>query len=205
MRLQKLVLLSVPILVVAAVSCLSNSNVPGDQVLGTFRFDATIDWARTNCSASDGGIVTIGDAGTLRFEGTYSRQQAGDAGWLTTQGFSRNAQYEGQRAVSVQHVVTTLAGCGASCEGAAIDETLDTLLLSSSQDELIGRKCSGLLSDGGIPEGDGGVQPPGPTPNGYDVQRACGTLTDEFIPGTKNCTCTKGCTAVYTVEGTRVN
>jgi hypothetical protein len=107
--------------------------------------------------------------------------------------------------VSVQQVAATLAGCGSTCEGAGINETLDTLLLSSSQDELIGRKCAGLLSDGGIPESDGGVQPPGPTPNGYDVQRACGTLTDEFIPGTKNCSCTKGCSAVYTVEGTRVN
>lgn len=205
MRLQRLVLLSVPILVVAAVSCLSNSKVPGDQVLGTFRFDATIDWSRTTCSQSDGGIVTIGDAGTLRFEGTYSRNDDGGGGYLTTQGFPRNAEYDGQRAVSEYRVAATLAGCGSTCEGAAIDETLEALLLSNSQDELVGRKCSGLLSDGGIPEGDGGAQPPGPTPNGYDVQRACGTLTDEFIPGTKNCTCTKGCTAVYTVEGTRVN
>lgn len=204
MRLPKLALLLVPILVVVAVSCFSNPQVPGNEVLGTFRFDATIDWSRTTCNASDGGIVTIGDAGTLLFEGTYSRDQGGDAGWLTTQGFSRNAQYDGQRAVSVQKVTAALAGCGSSCEGSAIEETLDALLLSSSQDDLIGRKCAGLLSDGGIPESDGGVQPPGPTPNGYDVQRACGTLTDDFIPGTKSCTCTVGCKAVYTVEGTRV-
>ncbi len=33
------------------------------------------------------------------------------------------------------------------------------------------------------------------------MQLACGTLTDDFLPGTSNCTCTKPCTAVYTVEG----
>jgi hypothetical protein len=204
MRLRRLILLSLPILAVVVVSCFSNPKFPGDQVLGTFRFDATIDPSRTTCGTADGGIVSIGDAGTLRFEGTFSRNTEGDGGWLTTQGFARNAQYDGQRVVSVQRAVTSLSGCGSSCEGAAIEETLDTLLLSSGQDELIGRKCAGLV-DGGIPESDGGVQPPGPTPNGYDVQRACGTLVDDFIPGTKNCTCTKGCKAVYTVEGTRVN
>ena len=204
MRLRRLAILSLPILVMVAAACFSNPKFPGEQVLGTFRFDAAIDWSHTTCSASDGGIIQIGDAGTLRFEGTFSRTLDGGSGWLTVQGFSRNAEYDGQRVVSLQHVAATLGGCGSTCEGAAIEETLDTLLLSSSQDELIGRKCSGLV-DGGVPQSDGGVEPPGPTPNGYDVQRACGTLMDDFIPGTKNCTCTQGCRAVYTVEGTRVN
>jgi hypothetical protein len=205
MRLRRLLLLCAPPLVMVAVACFSNPQFPGDQVLGTFRFDAAIDWSKTSCTMGDGGIVQIGDAGTLRFEGTFSRQmENGDSGYLTVQGYSRSAAYEGQRVVSLQRVAAKLAGCGSACEGAQIEETLDTVLLSSSQDELIGRKCSGLV-DGGIPEGDGGVQPPGPTPNGYDVQRACGSLTDDFIPGTKNCTCATGCRAVYTVEGTRVN
>ncbi|WP_224244424.1 hypothetical protein [Hyalangium gracile] len=204
MRLRRYVLLSFPILVMAAVACLSEPQYPGDQVLGTFRFDATIDWSRTTCTTNPGGIVQLSDAGPLRFEGTFSRNTSGDEGWLTVQGFSRDADYTGQRVVSVQRVAATLAGCGSGCEGAQIEETLDTLLLSSSQDDLIGRSCARLV-DGGVPESDGGVQPPGPTPNGYDVQRACGTLIDDFIPGTKNCTCIKGCRAVYTVEGMRVN
>jgi hypothetical protein len=203
MRLRTFAILSLPALVVVAFACYSDPVFPGEQVLGTFRFDATIDSSRTTCGNESGHPVQLGDAGPLRFEGTFSRPAGGDAGWLTVQGFARNAQYDGQRVVSLQRVPAALQGCGATCEGAQIEETLDTLLLSRSQDELIGRKCAGLV-DGGVPE-DGGAQLPGPTPNGYDVQRACGTLTDDFTPGTKNCTCTKPCRAVYTVEGTRVN
>jgi hypothetical protein len=203
MYLRRLVLLFLPAMVLVAVACLSNDPViPGEQVLGTFRFDATLDRSRTTCTGSPGEPVQLGDAGVLRFEATYSRNDGG-TGFLTVQGFSRGAEYSDQRVVSTHTVAATFSGCGASCEGSKITETLDTILLSSSQDELIGRNCLGLV-DGGVPE-DGGAQPPGPTPNGYDVQRACGTLTDEFIPGTKNCTYTKGCKAVYTVEGVRGN
>ncbi|WP_224364762.1 hypothetical protein [Hyalangium versicolor] len=181
---------------------MSDPQYPGDQVLGTFRFNATLDWSKTTCSTGTGGIVQLADAG-LQFEATFSRDTTTDAGYLTVQGFARNAEYNEQRAKSVYSVNTTLAGCGNGCEGASIRETLDTVLLSNSQDDFFGRSCA-ALGDGGVPGADAGVQPPGPTPNGYDVQRACGSLMDEFIPGTKNCTCTSGCRAVYTVEGTRV-
>jgi hypothetical protein len=147
--------------------------------------------------------VQLGDGGVLRFEGTYSRELDGGRGFFTVQGFSRSAQYEGQKVVTTHKVAATFQSCGTNCQGSQVEETLDALLLSTSQDELIGRKCAGLV-DGGVPE-DGGAQPPGPTPNGYDVQRACGTLTDDFIPGPSNCTCTKPCRAVYTVEGIKVN
>jgi hypothetical protein len=203
MRLRILPLIAVPALVMGAVACPSSEQFPGDQLLGTIRFQATLDPSRTTCNSSPGGIIQLTtDGGPLLFEGTFSRNSTSDAGWVTVQGFSRNADYQGQRVVSLYRVTTTLAGCGASCEGAAIEETLDTLLLSASQDGVIGRNCAGL-GDGGVPDGDAGAQPPGPTPNGYDVSRACGTLVDDFIPGTKNCTCTKGCRAVYTVEGAR--
>lgn len=205
MRLRNLLLLAVPALVIGVAACPSSEQFPGDQVLGTIRFEATLDTSRTTCSSSPGGIIQLSpDAGPLIFEGTFSRNSDSDAGWVTVQGFSRPSDYQGQRVVSQYHVTTNLAGCGASCEGAAIDETLDTLLLSASQDAVIGRNCLGL-GDGGVPDADAGAQPPGPTPNGYDVSRACGTLVDDFIPGEKNCTCTKGCRAVYTVEGIRVN
>jgi len=203
MHLRRLVLLSFPVLALVAVACFSDPVYPGEQVLGTFRFDATLDRSRTTCTGQPGEPVQLGDAGPLRFEGTYSRETDGGKGFFTVQGFSRSAQYEGQKAVSTHKVAAVFQSCGTDCQGSQIEETLDTLLLSTSQDELIGRKCAGLV-DGGVPE-DGGAQPPGPTPNGYDVQRACGTLTDDFIPGTSNCTCTKPCKAVYTVEGIKVN
>ncbi|KFE69142.1 hypothetical protein [Hyalangium minutum] len=204
MHLRRLVLASSPVLALVAVACFSDPVYPGDQVLGTFRFDATIDRNRTTCTGQPGEPVNLGDGGFIRFEGTYSRELDGGKGFFTVQGFSRSAQYEGQRVVSTHEVAAAFQNCGSGCSGSKVAETLDTVLLSNSQDELVGRRCSGLQADGGVPE-DGGAQPPGPTPNGYDAQRACGTLTDDFIPGTSNCTCTKPCKAVYTVEGIKVN
>jgi hypothetical protein len=199
---RRLALLILPALAVV-VACFSDPVYPGDQLLGTFQFEATVDRQRTTCDLSGPDFARLGDGGTFRFEGTFSRNANESTGWLTVQGFSRDAGYEGQRVVSLHRTAAQLASCGTNCEGTQIEETLNVILLSNSQDHLIGRRCSGLV-DGGVPE-DGGAQPPGPTPNGYDVQRACGTLMDDFIPGTRNCTCTKPCRAVYTVEGTRVN
>jgi hypothetical protein len=196
--------MSFPVLALVAVACFSDPVYPGEQVLGTFRFDATIDRSRTTCTGQPGEPVSLGDGGPLRFEGTFSRELDGGKGFFTVQGFSRAAEYEGQKAVSKHSVAAVFQSCGANCQGSKVEETLDTVLLSSSQDELVGRKCAGLQADGGVPE-DGGAMPPGPTPSGYDAQRACGTLTDDFIPGTTGCTCTKPCKAVYTVEGIKVN
>jgi hypothetical protein len=202
MMLRRLALLSIPAFVVG-IACFSDPVFPGDQVLGTFRFDARVDRQRTTCDLKSADFSALGDAGVFRFDGTFSRNAEASTGYLTVQGFSRDAGYEGQRVTSVHRAAARLASCGSGCNGTTIEESLDVILLSNSQDELIGRRCSGL-ADGGVPE-DGGAQPPGPTPNGYDVQRACGTLTDNYLPGTGNCTCTQPCRAVYTVEGTRVN
>jgi hypothetical protein len=202
MNLRRLALLSVPVSVLV-VACFSEPMFPGDQILGTLRFEATVDRQLTTCDLKEPEFTRFGDGGTFRFESTFSRNTDGGPGWVTVQGFSRDARYEGQRVTSFHRAAGSLTSCGPSCEGTQQEETLDVLLLSNSQDILIGRRCSGLV-DGGVPE-DGGAEPPGPTPNGYDVQRACGTLTNDFIPGTKNCTCTRACRAVYTVEGMRVN
>jgi hypothetical protein len=202
MMLRRLALLFIPAFLVG-IACFSDPVFPGDQVLGTFRFNATVDRQRTTCDLKSPDFAALGDAGVFLFEGTFSRHAGQSMGYLTVQGFSRDAGYEGQRVTSVHRASARLASCGAGCNGTAIEESLDVILLSNSQDELIGRRCSGLV-DGGVPE-DAGAQPPGPTPNGYDVQRACGTLTDYYLPGTGNCTCTQPCRAVYSVEGTRVN
>ncbi|MDY7227400.1 hypothetical protein [Hyalangium rubrum] len=201
MMLRRLALLAIPAFVVG-VSCLKDPVYPGDQVLGTFRFSATVDRQRTTCDLRSPDFAVLGDGGTFGFDGTFSRDGDAGSGYFIVQDFPRDAGYEGQRVTSFHRATVQLASCGANCTGTAVEETLDVILLSDSQDTLIGRRCTGLV-DGGVP-GDGGT-PPGPTPNGYDVQRACGTLTDEYIPGTGSCTCTQRCRAVYTVEGTRVN
>ncbi len=200
MMLRRLAPLSLPALF-AVFACFSDPVFPGDQLVGTFRFDATLDRQRTTCQLTNPDLAPLADGGVFRFEGTFSRNMDGGAGFLTVQGFTRDAGYEGQRVVSLHRASAQLQSCGSGCQGSAVEETLDVILLSNSQDVLIGRRCSGLV-DGGVPDGG---EPPGPTPNGYDAQRACGALIDDLIPGTGNCTCTAPCRAVYTVEGTRVN
>ncbi len=207
MSTRRLFLLAVPALALVA-ACFSEPSYPGDQVLGTFRFTATLDRQRTNCpvvgadaGVLDGGFALIEGSGTaFTFDGTFSRVADGGTGWFTLQGFSRDAGYDiaAQTVESRHRAALPVQGCA----GAQMDETLRAVLLSNSQNAAVGRRCSGL-GDGGIPvDPDAGILPPGPNENGYDVERACGTLTDEFVPGT-NPAC-KPCAAVYTVEGERL-
>lgn len=207
MSSRRLFLLSVPALALVA-ACFSEPSYPGDQVLGTFRFSATLDRQRTNCpvvgadaGVLDGGFALAEGGGTsFTFDGTFSRLADGGSGWFTLQGFSRDAGYDdaAQAVMSTHRATLPVAGCA----GAQMDETLRAVLLSNSQNAAVGRSC-GPLADGGIPvDRDAGIIPPGPNENGYDVERACGTLTDDFIPAAS--TACKPCTAVYTVEGERL-
>ncbi|HYH97268.1 MAG TPA: hypothetical protein VD972_14930, partial [Hyalangium sp.] len=123
MDLRRLFLPSLPVLALVAVACFSDPVFPGEQVLGTFRFDATLDRSRTTCTGQTGDPVQLGDAGVLRFTGTFSSRGDGGTGFLTVQDFSRSAEYEGQRAVSRHRVAATFQSCGTGCEGSQIEET----------------------------------------------------------------------------------
>lgn len=206
MSTRRLFLLAAPALALVA-ACFSEPSYPGNQVLGTFRFTATLDRQRSSCpvvsadAGMDGGFALLEGSGTaFTFDGTFSREADGGSGWFTLQGFSRDAGYDIAAQTVVSHHRAALPVQG--CAGAQMDETLRAVLLSNSQNTAVGRRCGGL-GDGGIPlDVDAGILPPGPNENGYDVERACGTLTDEFVPGT-NPAC-KPCAAVYTVEGERL-
>jgi hypothetical protein len=201
-------LLAVPVLALAS-ACISEPSYPGDQVLGTFRFTATLDRQRTSCPVvspdagmADAGFVLVDGASTVfQFDGTFSRVSDGGTGWFSLQGFSRDASFEDSKQLveSTHRAALPVEGC----TGAQLDETLRAVLLSNSQNAAVGRRCSGM-GDGGVPvDLDAGILPPGPNENGYDVERACGTLTDDFLPGS-NPACTP-CTAVYSVEGERLS
>lgn len=207
MSTRRLLLLAAPALALGA-ACFSEPSYPGNQVLGTFRFTATLDRQRTNCpvvgadAGVDGGFALVEGSGTtFTFDGTFSRDADGGAGWFTLQGFSRDAGYDiaAQTVESKHRASLPVTGC----PGAQLDETLRAVLLSNSQDTAVGRRCSGL-GDGGTPpvDPDAGIVPPGANENGYDVERACGTLTDDFLPGS-NTACTP-CAAVYSLEGERL-
>ncbi|WP_164015638.1 hypothetical protein [Pyxidicoccus trucidator] len=199
MFLKRLALSVLPVAAVAAaMACYSDPVYPGNQVLGTFRFEARLDPARTTCDASVRDFAQLDDAGLFRFEGTFSRDTDAGTGYLTVQGFSRDAGYEGQGVTSTLRATAPRASCGSGCEDSAIEETLKVTLFSDSQARTLNRDCK--LHDGGIPEGT----PPAPTENGYDVSLACGSLTDVFLPGTRNCNCQPStCTTAYTIQGAR--
>jgi len=199
MNLKRLALAVLPAAaVVAAMACYSDPVYPGNQVLGTFRFEARLDPARTTCDASVRDFAQLDDAGVFRFEGTFSRDTDAGTGYFTVQGFSRDAGYAGQDVTSTLKANAPRATCGTGCEDSAIEETLKVTLFSDSQARTLNRDCR--QHDGGIPEGT----VPAPTENGYDVSLACGTLKDVFLPGTRNCNCQPStCTTAYTVQGER--
>jgi hypothetical protein len=207
MPIRRRLLLALPALALAG-ACFSDPKYPGDQVLGTFRFTASLDKAHSNCQVvsadagmPDGGFAIIEGAGTtFTFDGTFSKQADGGSGWFTINGFSREATYDSAAQTVSSPYTATLPLAG--CTGSQMDETLAVHLLSTSQNAAVGQKCSGI-PDGGIPvDVDGGILPPGPNENGYDVERACGSLNDNFVPAAS--TSCKPCTAVYTVEGERL-
>src|SRR6218665_381709 len=196
---QRRFLLSLPVLLVVA-ACVSETVYPGDVVIGLFNFHAQADWARTNCNPGGGDFSRLSDGG-FDFAGTFSRDSVDGGAWFTVDGYSRAATYEApaQRYVSTEKAPAQVASCGEDCKGSQIEEKLSVVVLSDSQDRAMGSRCANL-PDGGLP--DGSV--PAPTANGYDAQRACGTLSVTFLPGTsENCKCKTSCTAVYGVEGER--
>jgi hypothetical protein len=189
-----------PLFALVFSACVSEAVLPGDVVVGLFRFHAQ------SPEPSDGGSTNpdmsrLTDGG-FDFEGTFSRESVDGGAWITVDGFSRVATYDTvtQRYVSTQRSSAPVPSCGEACQGAEIEETLSVVVLSDSQSQSIGDQCEKLASDGGLP--DGSV--PGPTVNGYDAEKACGDLWVTFIPGTRGtCTCEKPYTARYGVEGER--
>ncbi|WP_434383662.1 hypothetical protein [Melittangium boletus] len=196
---QRRFLLSLPVLV-AIAACVSETTYPGDVVVGLFSFHAQADWARTDCDADGGDFSRLTDGG-FDFAGTFSRDSVDGGAWLTVDGYARPATYSvpAQRYVSSEKAPAQVPSCGDNCTGAQIEETLSVVVLSDSQDRSMGSRCVNLPA-GGLP--DGSV--PAPTANGYDAQRACGTLSVTFLPGTSpGCKCKTACTAVYGLEGER--
>lgn len=198
MRLKLLVLSVLPAAaIVAAMACNSDPVYPGNQLLGTFQFEARLDPANTTCDASMPEFAQLDDGGVFRFEGTFSKNDDdGGTGWFTVQAYNRDAKFEGQFVDSALKATAPRASCGTACKDSQIEETLKVMLFSDSQARELGRDCK--THDGGIPDGS----PPAPTENGYDVSLACGALTDIFLPG--SCTCTPTtCKTAYKVQGVR--
>ena len=188
--------LLLPLALLALSGCIEESTLPGDEVLGTFAFNASL-VPGNNCPAGE-----VSDAG-IAFDGTLTRESEGGRAYFVVSGFARDAGFDGQRVSSVQRASQPgyMPSCGSTCTAVEVEQTLRLLLLSSSQNELYGKdkSCAELL-DGGLPA-DGGAQPPGRgADGGFDAVRACGDMVNLKLPDA-GCTCTP-CTWAYSVEGT---
>lgn len=173
---------------------------PGDELIGTFSFTATP--VSNNCN-----LTEVQDGG-FTFDATFSRNKnPGNQAWVTVYGTSRDATYDGGYVFSEQVAPRTFINCqppDASqpvCTAVAVDEVFEVVLLSASQDALLGSTCPPSALDGGVPGADAGAMPPSSQPSGFDAVRACGELTDTISPDAR-CSCPP-CSLVYSVEGKR--
>ncbi len=194
-----------------AHACIVGSQFPGDEVLGSFAFSASVlpplaGEARCNYRemTEDGGV----DGGALAgfsFPATVSRLRESGQTWLSLNGAARNATFDGGLLESPAEGVRRFDAC--SCEGVEVrvKESLSLRLLSQSQADVLG----GCPDGGAAPpvDEDAGILPPRATPSGFDAPIACGELVDELVPTyAPGAQCGAGCvpcTVRYRLEGAR--
>ncbi len=185
------------ILTLALCGCPVDDSPPGDENMGIYQFRA--EPVATSCTLLN--IATNG----FDFSGTFSRFRDGGAVYLTLNGISRDAGFDGQVVRSAHSAPRTFTmpdgGMCRPCEMRVI-ETFAVALLSKSQNSAVGDTCPGNPLDGGIPSNDAGIRPPGSTETGFDAVRACGDLYEEIV-GTPQCDPICACSLQYRLVGER--
>lgn len=178
-------------------ACFTEPTYPGDEVMGTFAFEATP--KLIDCLIEE----VPRDAG-FSFQGTFSRRKGQSEAWLTLGGVSREATFDGQLVTSERSAPRLFPECNCG-ENTSLQETLHAALLSTSQDRELSNACPADPLDGGLPTPDGGVLLPDSTPSGFDAVRACGELVDVVVvePGAGCDPKCVGCRMVFSVEGVR--
>ncbi|MFZ5471850.1 MAG: hypothetical protein ACOZIN_20665 [Myxococcota bacterium] len=192
-----------PLAVLAALACarcLTSETFPGDEVMGTFSFQA--EELSKDCQLSD-----IPEGGFGPFTGTFSRIKGQPEAWLTLGEVSREAVFDGQVVSSTRRAPRRFPEC--QCDDTEVEETLTVALLSKSQDQEVERLfgaagCPPSPLDGGVPapDVDEGIVRPDSTERGFDAVRACGVLVDVVVPG-QSCQCEMPCTLTYRILGER--
>jgi len=207
-------------------ACPQPHPVPGDELLGTFAFTATVQSQDGGCRLGD---FTSPQTQELQFLGTVSRCAADSAlplcaaqpgrAFFTYLDSDFDAGFDGQYVeVHPRSVRRTFAECGN--DPTRMEERIHFALLSASQQQALGTSfdCGPNLLDGGVPAPDGGVVAPSFGPNGFDAVQACGVMVetvinDAFTGDGGAGTCAPGdagvflptgtCTVVYTLRGDR--
>lgn len=179
------------VLILAA--CSSGENVPGKATIGTYAFRAV--QTSGNCAfieQPDGGF---GYTATLTYDPGTTH------GYLTVNGVSRDAGFDGQVMDAPATTKRVFAECNCQ-DNVVVNERITVALLSDSQRSAVGGGCPPNPLDGGVPApNDAGIVAPAMRGDTYDAPLACGVQTDEIVPGA-NCQCT-GCTLQYSLSGVR--
>lgn len=166
---------------------------------GGFTPDAE-DGSEPRCQLSE---VTAADFG---FNVVLTRDSASTHAWVTLNGYSRDAGFDGQVLNSTAEASRVFQNCS-GCRTRVV-ETMAVAVLSRSQIDA-GAACPPNALDGGInqPNPDAGIFGPRQTETGFDALRLCGELTtlvvaESFGDGTCNPSC-DGCMVRYQLRGDR--
>ena len=176
-------------------ACPGSQKFLGDELMGTFSFTAEI-------ASNDCPFAEVPDSG-FAFQGTFSRDRDAGTAYLTVNGVSRGATFDGQYVTSEATAPRQFGAC--NCSSTILDETLKVALLSASQVASLPNpgQCPANPLDGGVPIPDGGILPPGSTGRVFDALRACGELTDVVVPlPDAGCSCAT-CRFVSRLQGIR--
>ncbi len=146
---------------------------PGDEQMGLYFVTAS--GAERACELDE---VSADD---FEFDAALSRFVATNQAFVTLDGYSRAASFDGQVVTSVATAARVFGACG-GCNTRVI-ERLEVAVLSRSQAAALGGECPAEPLDGGVPapSPDAGVSLPGPTSEGYDAVRVCGELESRVV------------------------
>ncbi|MBX7114118.1 MAG: hypothetical protein K1X64_07260 [Myxococcaceae bacterium] len=186
---------------VAVVAC-NPTQLPGDEEMGKVAFHA--EPYEVTCELAELSRAPFD------FEATLTHNKGTDEAWVTLNGFSRPATFDGQVLTSVQSATRFFQQCEA-CSQLVVEETLVMSLLSKSQTDAAGGDCPANPLDGGVavPTGEGGITAPGTTSvGGFDMLRACGEVIDVVKAGPDagedpHCTACVGCQMRSVLKGAR--
>src|SRR5262245_54134010 len=123
-------------------ACLAGQSFPGDEVMGTFGFEALP--LELTCELAE--VPREG----FSFQGTFSRNKGQSEAWSHLGGTSREATFDGQVLTSERSAVRQFSEC--QCESpTTLHEVLAVALVSQSQDRELGGACPENALDGGMP------------------------------------------------------
>jgi len=152
----------------ACLGCSGTPQLPGDQMMGAYAFNAELLEAACEIPEVSGPDFS--------FQASFSRDSATGAAWFSLNRVLRDAAFDGQVLSTTYEAPRSFGEVCGGCT-TTLQESVWVAILSQSQNEAAGDGCPEAALDGGIPAGPG-ITPPGSVSTGFDAVRACGELLD---------------------------